>query len=436
MTKESVFNYKVMSGTELLMYNSLSKTYLKTEKNKELVNSILDNPVKYAGNNIYTELYKHGFITECDDELELAEFKYHEFVYDNTLELCIMPTEFCNFRCVYCYEKFLTGNISEENISRLIIWLEKNIKKYDKLHVSWFGGEPLLALEQIYRVSEKIIEICKINHIPYAASITTNGYLLSKNVLKKLLKYHVVSYQVTIDGDKFSHDSQRVLRGGLGTYNVIINNLYEISQNIKSGIFKIIIRNNVTLDTLSHIPNFIDDMYEKFGKDRRFGFYFRPVGKWGNKDIKVEESKMLCGFDEMYSIVLNSNKILNYSPYRAMLNEQICFAQKRNQMIVRADGTIAKCTMLLDSSENNIGRFTPDGIVIDQYKVARWLGFRKVAPESCNTCHLYATCYSHTCPAKGYVLDNKKGCGYEVMGIDYVLQILNKINLFENIDEV
>ena len=97
---------------------------------------------------------------------------------------------------------------------------------FKSLHVSWFGGEPLLGLKTIKNLSKKFISICFQNGLDYSASITTNGYLLNERIIHQLiLDYRVNNFQITIDGDEESHNFQRVLRNGKGSYSKILENI-------------------------------------------------------------------------------------------------------------------------------------------------------------------------------------------------------------------
>ena len=64
-------------------------------------------------------------------------------------ELIILPTEKCNFRCTYCYEDFLIGKMPpaiERGVKALI---DRRSDSLDRLEISWFGGEPLLAADVV-----------------------------------------------------------------------------------------------------------------------------------------------------------------------------------------------------------------------------------------------------------------------------------------------
>jgi uncharacterized protein len=89
--------------------------------------------------------------------------------------------------------------------------LEKKIPRLEHLTVSWFGGEPLLALDIIEELSEAIVEWTNRHGVTYQAEMSTNGYYLSKETLQRLLKYKVNRFMVTLDGSKDVHDSRRAL---------------------------------------------------------------------------------------------------------------------------------------------------------------------------------------------------------------------------------
>ena len=55
------------------------------------------------------------------------------------LELIVMPTEQCNFRCTYCYEDFRLGRMNSNTIESLRSLLSNRIDKLDQLYISWFG---------------------------------------------------------------------------------------------------------------------------------------------------------------------------------------------------------------------------------------------------------------------------------------------------------
>lgn len=89
------------------------------------------------------------------------------------------------------------------------------------------GGEPLLAVDTIDKLSTEFQSICKENHIQYFAGIITNGSLLTREIVKRLNELDVNFYQITVDGSKATHNQRRPLKGGGETYDLILKKIEE-----------------------------------------------------------------------------------------------------------------------------------------------------------------------------------------------------------------
>src|SRR5947209_15489384 len=59
----------------------------------------------------------------------------------------------------------------------------------------------------------------------------------------------------------------------------------------------------------------------------------------------------------------------------AMLQEDyVCYAAKGNSLLIRSTGRLAKCTVALNDSCNDIGSISENGeICVDQEKYQRWI---------------------------------------------------------------
>src|ERR1044071_6392295 len=139
----------------------------------------------------------------------------------NALELILMPSEDCNFRCKYCYEDFVRGTMRPDVRLGIRNLVEKRLKYLDRLSVSSFGGEPLYGWEAIEELAPFFHEVAERSEISYQGHMTTNGYLLTPDVAEKLLLWRVLSYQITLDGAPEDHDRSRPGRDGSGTFTQI-----------------------------------------------------------------------------------------------------------------------------------------------------------------------------------------------------------------------
>ncbi|HDV5968694.1 TPA: 4Fe-4S cluster-binding domain-containing protein, partial [Staphylococcus pseudintermedius] len=149
---------------------------------------------KVTGINEYLERYQFEASDSDDDHWN----EYFVEMKEEKLQLIIMPHQNCNFRCAYCYEKFEKNKMSEDVQKSLVKYVERKLQddsKIKMLLVNWFGGEPLLAKDVIYNLSEEFMRICKDKKVKYVSQITSNGYLLNYETFNNLLKYNVLYYQ-------------------------------------------------------------------------------------------------------------------------------------------------------------------------------------------------------------------------------------------------
>lgn len=231
----SKFNYyqKSCFSDNFLIYNSLKRKIVRlSNEDAEKIGLTDKTNCKYisANEKLESMLVKYGIIIpEYYNENSEAHLKYLEEVSEPVLELTIVPTYRCNFRCPYCYQDHEKGLIMDEGTQDAIIkFVRKHIANYTAVEISWFGGEPLLCVDMILKINHAIKQICKTRYKAFKSSITTNGYLLTKAVFEKLLDCGVKRYFITVDGLESEHDKQRYLANRSGTFNAILNNLLDI----------------------------------------------------------------------------------------------------------------------------------------------------------------------------------------------------------------
>src|ERR1044071_2710785 len=135
------------------------------------------------------------------------------------LELILLASEDCNFRCEYCYEDFPRGTMLpsvREGVKKMV---ERRAAGLRQLTVGWFGGEPLYGFKAIEDLAPYFVELAEKYDIIYTSHITTNAYLLTPDVAEKLLAWKVLNFQITLDGMREQHDAKRPARDGSGTFD-------------------------------------------------------------------------------------------------------------------------------------------------------------------------------------------------------------------------
>lgn len=208
---------------------------------------------------------------------------------DRQLNLIILPTEKCNFRCTYCYEDFSIGKMSKTTQEAIKKFLRLRMKDLRLLEISWFGGEPLLAKEIIYDLSKFIIRE-KPNNLNFIANITTNAYKLNSVTFKELIKCNVVKFHISLDGDYELHNKSRILANGEGTFEKIWDSIL-MMHNSKFH-FELIIRVHFTVDNYKKHLTLIDKLNQFLCEDNRIKIYFKAIERLGGQnDNEIKQLK-------------------------------------------------------------------------------------------------------------------------------------------------
>jgi len=413
--KPSKFNFMMTVDNGLLLYNSLSGAMgiVPAEFSSEAKRALRQECVSSTGlsEQIVQSLVDGGFLVDVQTNEEEVDFKKYITKYESDrLNLIILPTEDCNFRCTYCYEKFTRGIMPREVINGIKRYISKQ-KAQKQIHVSWFGGEPLLAKEVIFEVQEHAMEHAKSHGIDFSSSITTNGSLLYPDVAEKLISLGVRNYQITIDGIKDVHDKRRVAIDGGTSFDRIMDNLKHLHTTQLE--YSVMLRTNIDRDNASNIDAIIRYYKQAFADDHRFHVYFQAVGRWGGPNdasirvlsayeaarINIEATKLAsqAGLSNRY--LLDSLRPSGFS----------CYAADPTSFVIGANGAIYKCTVELDSNDRNIvGQLLPSGeMKLDIGKIALWVEANGREPgHKCWSCVHRPSCHGASCPKEW--LDGKE----------------------------
>lgn len=430
--------FNALSHTDdhgLVLFNSYTGAIATfSEKEKQTVLHAL----KRAGLNqldrdLHHDLYNNGFLVSSRvDEKKRAQFLHQSMHRTDMMHLVLMPTEACNFRCTYCYETFERGKMDQKIINGLKAFVEEKARNLSDLHISWFGGEPLIALGVIKELSESFLAIAEENDIHYSCDLVTNGYLLTKDVFQQLLSWNINQFMITIDGIGDVHDSRRHLTGGGKTFDKIMDNLMAIKD--VPGSFDITIRTNFDETNLQEASELTRYLKERFADDRRFGILFRPVGQWGGKnddDIPVcsrtmANKKIWELTEEAISEGFNMSPMITDS---LMPTASVCYAAKPHSLVVGSNGQLYKCTLSLNEEFNQVGVIHEDGQVeLDYDKMAEWVTSGEETDEVCQSCFYRPACQGNHCPLYRK-RTGERPCPYEKRNIKKVLNLIWKNSL-------
>lgn len=415
--KPSQFNYSFHDGDELIMVNFKKGLSTFTTVTGDDIISIRDYLSADTVNidtptEVEHVLIDNGFLIPFDtDENKEVEMLQSDYIYDNRLQLIIHVTKDCNFRCKYCFIDFEHKKMSLLLQNQVIDYIRKNIRRYSGLYISWFGGEPLMGIDVISHISEEVIEICKKAKKSYVAGITTNGYLLTPENIKKLISLKVYSYCITLDGLEESHDNQRILINGDPTFQKIINNLRYIRDNIKFRHLSMCIRTNFTKSILDNIDRYLEFFDSEFGNDKRFSLMLKLASDWGGERIETIRRELLRPYamEKIYNCILSQKPRLSINNVTDLYHGGMtCNAVRRNKYTIGSDGIISKCDTACE--ETKVGYIDSSGWHFDRVKEAEWLTAVNKKGDRCITCPLRCMCFQGACPKKKLLGQQEFSC--------------------------
>jgi uncharacterized protein len=302
----------------------------------------------------------------------LAE-ELESWLRNDVLHLIILPTEYCNFRCTYCYEDFLVGAMATPTIEGIKRLIDRRIEGLGALTVSWFGGEPLLARSVIEDISQHIVKLATARpELYYHGDMTTNGYFLDVPLVDRLVGLGIRHFQVSLDGPEPVHDRTRIRADGSGSFRRIWANLIAIRESTAS--VSILLRVHLTPENLPVMPKFLAEIRETFLADQRFRVLLKPIERLGGPN---DDSMAIVPAEDRTTIMAELEAILlqgarDLSPmYPA---PEICYASRPNSFVVRSNGMVGKCTVGLTDPANNIGHLSAEGLLeIDNARLRPWL---------------------------------------------------------------
>ncbi len=384
-----------------------------------------------------SRLRENGHLVGNDtDEEQILQALQESFDHRNYLNLIILPNEECNFRCVYCYETLKHRVMDDTTVDSVIRYVANNLSRFNSLHVDWFGGEPLLSMKTIMKMSKTFIEICHKNKKGFTASMTTNGYCLDLETFRALRKCNVTLYQITIDGYRDVHDAQRPLHNGNGTFDRIMENLKSIKENIRSHTFEIILRTNCSLKHLDTFDIYLEELSRVFGDDKRFTVLLRPVMDWGGERVKQFRNEMI-GIESLQVFAeafMKKQRSVLLPQHTSSLEplDSVCYAGNKNSIAIDSRGDLFRCTCDFDNNRNSkIGTLCNGECKFDDIEcLERWNSNTKYRRTVCNTCDILPLCLGDHCP--GYRLaghDSHGGCPFEKYLLDeYIIMAWEAIH--------
>ena len=347
---------------------------------------------------IVERLAKRGVIANFDELAVLETLGRASCAAPRGVGLTICPTMGCNFDCPYCFEDHGRGKMSPQVQDDVVALVERMLDAAETKHMSvtWFGGEPLLAPDVIASLSDRLLALAEERGSTYSASVITNGYLLTQDIVDMLERCKVASAQVTIDGIGATHDATRHLAGGGATFDHIISNL----RTLKIP-FRVNIRHNVHEDNkgeMEALKALVAQLADESGNKLRY--YPSPVSGSSVADQRGKQVDLLCSSSESeVGIAQDAHR------FRAGRGH-FCGAQTMWSVGIDDRGNLQKCWEAVDKPAISFGNArdwdpaNPFETASNVDNLVKYLNTAMPVPdEECRSCVWLPTCVGG-CPQK------------------------------------
>jgi uncharacterized protein len=348
---------------------------------------------------ILDNLLINNFIVPADiDEIALLEERYlGARKSPETIIATITPTLNCNFNCHYCYQGINKEQLimSAETQESTIRYIQQKVHPnygVKQLSLTWFGGEPLMGLPTIKNISDRTIAWCDKHKIGYSAMLVTNGFLLNHRTAGELYVRRVRTIQITLDGNRDTHDQIRFLKGSKNpTFDRIVDNIAGYSTDYP---INTVIRVNIDVYNVDSIHKLIEQLAQAGLGNKNISMYFAPLVSSTSACRSVcNDTLSLEDFSqkefELYQAAIQAGFIRSNLPPRFM---GICGATKPGGFVIVANGDIHKCWETVSFPERRIGHLVDAPSREDAANDSRWKNWSPFNLPSCRDCSILPNC--------------------------------------------
>lgn len=379
--KPSVYNHIVnVSGREIL-YNSFSNQFLPLtpEIKSAIEGDESDSELREALAN------QHIIVNDDINEVEMVRNlflrrKNSTQVYDLTINTSLQ----CNLKCWYCYETHIPKSLMPLSLIDKILKhleLKATSEPFKMLRLTFFGGEPMMNYKAVAALLDGVKSQSEQHDYKVMVTFVTNGTYLSKQYVE-LLRPFDTFFQITIDGDRPTHDSIRIYKHQTsehGSYDKIIDGLRLF--NDADPRFRFLIRINYDDRVLQNLDHLISDL--DFLDRSRSIISLQRI--WQHKPTEKTNDMVIEGIN-----LINSHGFLVGS-YSLSSRFDGCYADNMNQAVINYDGSVFKCTARDFAKSKAMGRLNSLGF-IEWDTQAVTVRHNLTIPDMCLKCSLLPSC--------------------------------------------
>ena len=331
------------------------------------------------------------------------------------MNLTLHLTEFCNMDCAYCVNEKSRRRMSEEVMYAAC---DLAFSKGSGAGICFFGGEPLLEKELIYKALDYCESKAAETGKKFSCRMTTNGTLLDEDIIRRSVK---AGMEIGISFDGLAQDVCRRYTGGGATFADTEKSARMLLKQIPSAYAMLTLAPQAAEQYAASVKYLHDLGFCRVTATIAYG---KRVS-WTDERLEVLKKQMNLIAD-CYSGWFEKGERFFFSPFDSKIRECIsgfnpaerCHLGLR-QMPVAVDGKLYPCTQFMGDESYCLGDVFSGVNVAKQTEIA----MRTAMPEQCGECEINKRC-TNSCGCMNRLETGSESrvsplqCTYERMLID------------------
>jgi len=303
------FQFRQFDAAHYLLVNECGDfLFIKNEDFRKIVNNELEKK-----GELYYRLKSGHFICTSNlaDNVEMISTKYRtrkRFISDFTALHMMVLTLRCTNNCSYCQvaaegEDAKDFDMNVATAKRIVDIIFESPGKI--LKIEFQGGEPTLNWDTLTKTVDYANRVAKKKNKIVEFVVCTNLVKIKDEHLS-FYKKNRIDISTSLDGACYVHDKHRVLKSGIGTYNVFMKNLEKTRSALGRDAVNALM--TTTRDNLHDLTGVIDE----YINNGFTGIFLRSLNPYGfaddnMRDIGYTPSEFVEKYEEALNYIIEYN---------------------------------------------------------------------------------------------------------------------------------
>ena len=426
--RTSPYNFLIPLSDSLLLYSSFSGAVIGlTGEDALSIAKILSGDVhpvclEDIPESFARQLLDGGFVTSDPAvQLKTIQERFQAARSDYPVVLTLTTTMDCNLGCYYCYEERSSDRLERVDLPAILGYAEEHLRgrQNARLHVDWYGGEPLLNCPFLEVASCALQELCQRMSVPYAASLISNGTEWPEDVGTFVSRHQIRQVQISFDGMRENHNRRRRFRN---IDDQRTRSSFDEAAGVVSKLLdfaRVDIRFNIDAHNKQDLVPFIRFAQSSGWFTGAHAAMFQParLACYTERSSFMRKTELtVAEFDELRELArtelggprVEESESPEGFPFP---KSSVCCALARDAVVIGADARVYRCGLQASEPYSAVGTLRPatgvfpilDNATETSYATNEhwWQSFDPTEAPRCSRCSFLPICWGG-CPKKHF----------------------------------